>query len=89
MISLEELHANLRDALLAAGDTSAIRQAIAEAEAAEARAAREAAQRAAERTAAEETRIRREAEGLATAAADRVAAALAALAPPPPPLGAR
>lgn len=87
MRTLTELRADLRSALLAAEDTVAIRQAIADAEAAEARAAREAVQRVAERAAEEEARLRHSANIMAAAAAQRIAGALAALEPPPAPRG--
>lgn len=85
MGSMEELRAQLRSALLTAGDTATIRQAIADAEAAEARAAREAAQRDGERVAAEEAHLRRSANILAAAAAERIASRIDALQPPPAP----
>jgi hypothetical protein len=88
MIALDELRADLRHALLAARDTAAIRQAIADAEAAEAQAAREAARRNAERVAAEEARLRRATEVIAAAAAERIAGIMSELEPPPAPLGA-
>lgn len=85
MRTLNALAADLRTALLIGADTAAIRQAMADAEAAEAQAAREAAQRHAERIAAEEARLRRSADVLAAAAAERIAATVTALEPPPGP----
>lgn len=86
MRDLESLRADLRSALLAGGDTSGIRQAIAEAEAEQRAAAERQAQEAAERDAVEAERIRSTADSIAAAAVARLAAVTEALRPPPAPM---
>lgn len=77
------LRADLRTALLAGVDTSTIRAAIADAEAAERAGARRLADLAAERAAAEAARVRQSANMLAAVASERIIATIAALEPPP------
>lgn len=86
MTELASLHAELRAALLAGDDTSAIRQAIAAAEMEQRAAAERKAQVAAERSAAEAQRIRSTADFIAAAATARLSAVTEPLRPPPAPM---
>lgn len=86
MRTLEALQADLRHALLAGEDTTAIRQAIAQAEAAERADEQRRADAAEARAADEAERIRCTAEELAAAATTRIEARIAELQPPPAPI---